>query len=147
MTESRIAVAVGYIDDNLVSEAIEFNEKRGRSRWLPYVAITVCLCIIACVTMKVINEKRNIRTEIPLYGVLAIVTDITVTGDYEVKITGGDENFSIGDVVAVKCRENVAESPAFKEGDIIAITYSVFEKEEGAYEIIPGQIHMAESVE
>ena len=81
-----------------------------------------------------------------MYGVLAMVTGMTENGDYEAVITGGDENFSVNDVVVIKRGKNSTEKLVPKEGDVIAITYSEFEKED-IFVITPGQIHKADSLE
>ena len=80
----------------------------------------------------------------PVYGVLAEIIEISSDGIYQVKITGEDKNFIIGDIVTINCKNinDSSNAPMLKIGDIIAITYSHYEKTSFSYEITPGQIHL-----
>ena len=80
----------------------------------------------------------------PVYGVLAEIIEISSDGKYQVKITGEDKNFIIGDIVTINCKNinDSSNAPMLKIGDIIAITYSRYEKTSFSYEITPGQIHL-----
>ena len=111
MNIPKLVIAMNYIDDDLICEAVMYRPSYIRLVWLRYCVIAACLCTI-------------------IFGTI--------------KITGEDKNFIIGDIVTINCKNinDSSNAPMLKIGDIIAITYSHYEKTSFSYEITPGQIHL-----
>lgn len=144
MNIPKLVIAMNYIDDDLICEAVMYRPSYIRLVWLRYCVIAACLCTIIFGTIKISrNLSPNSDSNTPVYGVLAEIIEISSDGIYQVKITGEDKNFIIGDIVTINCKNinDSSNAPMLKIGDIIAITYSHYEKTSFSYEITPGQIH------
>lgn len=83
---------------------------------------------------EIISDENEIPST-ALYGVSAEVMEVFENGRCEVKVIGADQNFVQNDIVSVNYDKIAPENSALKMGDIIAITYSTYEKTETIYEI------------
>ena len=95
-----------------------------------------------------ISDDENGLSGTALYGVSAEVIEVLENGRCEVKVIGEDQNFAIGDIIIINYdhTNGEVEESSLKTGDIIAITYSIFEKTDAVYEITPGQIDLMDLV-
>lgn len=58
MTTSRIAKAMEYIDDDLVSGAVTYTRTRKKNNWMKWGAIAACLCLML-VAFPIIQNFSN----------------------------------------------------------------------------------------
>lgn len=102
--------------------------------------VLISLSMVSC-GLNLSSEKDLSPSVVP-YGIIAEVAEILEDGQYKVEVTGGDENFAIGDIVIINYdyTDGEAEKTSLKIGDNIAITYSAFEKTDTDDIITPGQI-------
>ena len=144
MNKKKFAEAVSMVDDKYYEEAANYQRKKKAPVWLKWGALAACLCLIFVGVFDYVSKVPN--SSATQYGVIAEVVEVLENGKYEVKITGEDENFSLGDIVIINYDFTVggAEQSLLKTGDSIAITYSTFEKTDTVYEITPGQIEIVE---
>ncbi|HHV97466.1 MAG TPA: hypothetical protein GXX37_13550 [Clostridiaceae bacterium] len=148
MKTPKLAIAMGYIDDDLVSGAVEYKPSLVKLVWFRYVAAVACLCLVLLGAIKItISLFPKSNTNTPVYGVLGEVVAIKDDGRYDVRITGEDQNFAKGDIVTINYDyvSNESGNRALKTGDIIAITYSTYEKTGTTYQITPGQIDIVQT--
>lgn len=147
MKTPRIVDAMNYIDDDLVSWAVEYRPAKRKVSWFRYVSIAACLCLIVFGAIRFsVDLQPHTNTDTTEYGILGEVLEVLENGQYKVKITGEDQNFANGNIVILTpgfsyVTEGLEES-YLKTGDIIAVTYSEFSKTEKAYEITPNQIEI-----
>lgn len=70
MKKSRLANAMGYIDDALVSEAIDYKPKKIKHNWVKWGALAACLCLAVYTGVCFIAEPApatpDIATKLPL---------------------------------------------------------------------------------
>lgn len=107
------------------------------------LAALITLSMAGC-SQSASSEKVSSIKSITQYGITAEVVEVLENGQYEVRVTGEDENFDIGDVVIINYdyAGDGANGNYLKADDIIAITYFTFEKDKALYEIKPGQIEI-----
>jgi hypothetical protein len=147
----KLAIAIGYIDDDLVTGAVEYMPaKKSKIAWLRHSIIAACLCltilVVANVTINLLPKPGSSITGGEVYEILAEVVTVMDDGRYEVKITGRDQNFADNDIVIFNYDGSEAEETIIlKSGDVIEITYSIFEKTGAAYEITSGDILVIQS--
>ena len=56
----RLAIAMGYIDDDLISAAEVYkphHKKWYQLNWLKYGAVAACICIVALITIPLLSEQ------------------------------------------------------------------------------------------
>ena len=82
----------------------------------------------------IVSDENEISST-ALYGVSAEVMEVFENERCKVKVIGADQNFASNDIVNVNYDKIVPENSVLKMGDIIAITYSTYEKTETIYEI------------
>lgn len=84
-----------------------------------------------------------------LFGVSAEVIEVIENGRCEVKVIGEDENFAKDDVIIINYNyvNGIPENGSLKMGDIIAITYSSFEKVGTVYEITTSEIEAISNID
>ena len=146
----KLAIAMNYIDDDLISGAIDYipTPHKLKAVWFRHAIVAACFCLMVLGAVRITIEfLPETSTSKPVYGVLAEVIEIQDNGRYEVRITGEDQNFAKDDIVSINYDyvSNDAGRKDLKIGDTIAITYSVYEKTGVVYEIIPGQIDIVQS--
>lgn len=148
----KLAIAMNYINDDLISGAIDYMPPKRESKflWFRHAMVAACLCLMIFGASRLVIEfLPEADTNVPVQGgVLAEVVNILDDGRYEIKITGKDQNFANDDIVIINCDYINSEEVGtviLNKGDIIAVTYSEFEKEGSTYEITPGQIHVVQS--
>lgn len=67
MSIPKIAKAMNYIDDDLVSDAIEYRREKKKNIWVKWGAMAACLCLVVCaatVFPKYIHEQGDGKTAI-----------------------------------------------------------------------------------
>lgn len=148
----KLAIAIGYIDDDLVTGAVEYMPPKREAKilWFRHAMVAACLCLMIFGASRLVIEfLPEASTNVPVQGgVLAEVVNVLDDGRYEIRITGNDQNFANDDIVIINCdyfNSEASEAIILKKGDIIAVTYSEFEKKGTTYEITPGQIHVVQS--
>lgn len=150
MKTPKLAIAMNYIDDNLISEAIDYTPtpSKMKTACFHHAIVAACLCLvvlgIARITVGFLSDQN---TNTPVYGVLAEVIGIQDNGLYKVRITGEDQNFAKDDIIILHFDfvSNDSEIKSLKTGDIIAITYSTYKSVGNIYEISHGQIEIVQS--
>lgn len=142
----KLAIAIGYIDDDLVTGAVEYMpaHHKQKSAWFRRIIVAACLCLAFLGVVRLLPEMS---TSEPVYTVFAEVVEIQTNGRYEVRITGEDQNFGKGDTAIFNYDyvNSDMKMVELKIGDVIAITYSVFEKTDTTYEITSGQINIVQT--
>ena len=138
MSIPRMAKAMAYIDDNLVSGAVNYKRTKKKNSWLKWGAMAACLCLV--VGLFANSFIKLSTTQVPLPGgILAEVTELIDNKSCEVVVTGEDSNFSNGDALTIhynSIRDNSDKADKQLEvGDIIAVTYSDYEEINGTYSI------------
>lgn len=137
MNTAAFSKALNEINDSYIMEAAAYAPKKHR-RWLTWGALAACLCLVLTLAVYGIGKVHGPSTAVPMYGVLAQVEEVLGSGQYRVKITGGDENFAPGDRVLLRWEGQ--DAPGLKAGDTVAVTYSQFKKTGGDWVITPGQV-------
>ena len=56
MKTPRMAEAMNYIDDDLVSGAITYTRKKNTG-WVKWCALAACLCLVISITIPVLQHK------------------------------------------------------------------------------------------
>lgn len=147
MTSKTISDAITNISTEYIEKAADYSvvKKAHKPVWLKWAAMAACLCLMVVWVFNYVS--KNPSSSATQYGVLAEVVEVLGNGQYNVKIIGEDENFAIGDIVAINYNYTGGrtEKSSLKTGDNIAITYSTFEKTDTVYEITPGQIEIIPS--
>lgn len=147
----KLAIAIGYIDDDLVTGAVEYMPaKKSKITWFRHSIIAACLClailVMANVTINLLPKPGSSITGGEVYEVFAEVVTVMDDGRYKLKVTGRDQNFADNDIVIFNYDDSEAdETIILKSGDVIEITYSIFEKTSTTYEITSGQINIVQS--
>lgn len=105
------------------------------------LVVLISLSIVGC-SQSTSSETTSSVKSVTQYGITAEVAEVLEDGQYKVEVTGGDENFVIGDIVIINDDYTVggAEKKPLNTGDTIAITYSTFAKTDTDDKITPGQI-------
>lgn len=100
MKKPRLAVAVGYLDDDLLAEALEYKPaKRKKNILWRYVAAAVCLCVAAASMTILIHNQSKTPTGWPTYT-LPDVQEVYV------ELIGYDYDRNKFDAVVVDARNN-----------------------------------------
>lgn len=138
MSIPKMAKAMDYIDDDLVSGAVNYKRTKKKNSWLKWGAAAACLCLV--VGLFANSFIKLSTTQVPLPGgILAEVTELIDNKSCEVVVTGEDSNFSNGDALTIhynSIRDNSDKADKQLEvGDIIAVTYSDYEEINGTYSI------------
>ena len=138
MSIPKMANAMGYIDDDLVTGAIEYKRTKKKNSWMKWGAMAACLCLV--VGLFANSFIKPSTTQVPLSGgILAEVTEVIDNGSCEVVVTGKDSNFDIGDTLVIHynaIRGNSDEvEKQLEVGDTIAVTYEKLEEKDGSIHI------------
>ena len=93
MSIPKMAKAMGYIDDDLVSGAVEYKRTKKKNGWLKWGAMAACLCLV--VGLFANSFIKPSTTQVPLPGgILAEVTELIDNESCQVVVTGEDSNFN-----------------------------------------------------
>lgn len=89
MNTPKIAIAIGYIDDSLISEAITYKPIAKRS-WVHYVSIAACLLLVCNITVLLLLSHAG-NDSIDIYHIgdsytFDNITDIPVPDEKELLI-------------------------------------------------------------
>jgi len=90
MSIPKIAKAMGYIDDDLVSGAIEYKRTKKKNTWVKWGAMAACLCLVVVgiyfgtnkhpehQIMLQYNEVSSVMSSAPIYSedIVQVETDI-----------------------------------------------------------------------
>ena len=127
MSIPRIAKAMNNIDDDLISGAIEYENKRSKkSNWLKWGAMAACLCLIvvgAFVAPGLIGEQNM---EQPLgqgffNATVIAIEDETVTVECTESLQG---EISVGSKVQISTNTVSSEAvPKLEVGDNVRVLY------------------------
>lgn len=151
MKTFRIVEAMNYIDDDLITEAIEYKPSKFNIVHLRYLGIVACLCLVSFGAIYFfIHMQRRPTTNLTEYSVVAQVIEVLDNGRYKVQVTREDQNFIKNSIVILTPDFNYVSSDSepnhFKTGDFITVTYSIFNKSQIGYEITFNQIELLPSV-
>ena len=97
-------------------------------KYVVFVLAFVCILGLVGCTSKLdgatSSDNENELSGTTLYGLTAEVVEVLEDDQYEVKVTGEDQNFAKGDIVIINYYASDGfEDNSLKIGDIIAITY------------------------
>lgn len=113
----------------------------------------LCLFLLLCLTVTILTacssdsetpdpSQQTTGPALYLYGVTAEVLEIIEDGYCRVQVSGEDDNFGKGTILFVSyngIRTNTSPSEEVDEplqiGDIIGITYELYEETDSQYEI------------
>ena len=56
MSIPKMAKAMGYIDDDLVSGAVEYKRTKKKNSWLKWGAMAACLCLVVSLAIPMLNN-------------------------------------------------------------------------------------------
>ena len=117
MKKPRIAVAVGYLDDDLVSEAVEYKPvaKRKIILW-QYVAAAVCLCAAVGITVMLAYHVTNNQVTVWPGYTLPEVQELYV------ELSGYDYDRGKLDTVIVDAGDNTV----FPVGTVLKFNFMVW---------------------
>ncbi|MCR5520348.1 MAG: hypothetical protein K6F44_00365 [Lachnospiraceae bacterium] len=146
----RIVDAMNYMDDDLVSWAVEYIPAKHKSKLWRCVGIAACLCILALgVLIVTFNNNPQPDSSVTEFEMTAEVVEVLDSGQYKVIISGEDKNFANGSTVVLVPSFSYAtdnfNKGFLKKGDVISVTYTDFDKT--AYEITPTQIEVVKSAD
>lgn len=150
MSIPKMAKAMGYIDDDLVSGAVEYKRTKKKNSWIKWTAMAACLCLV--VGLFANSFIKPSTTQVPLPGgILAEVTEVIDNGSCKVVVTGKDDNFTYGDSLTIHYNSIQGNSDKadkqLEVGDIIAVTYSDYEETNGTYSISVEYVDLVEPTE
>ena len=60
MSTPKLAIAMNYIDDDLVSGAVEYKRTKKKNSWMKWGAIAACLCLVVLVAMPFMQNSFSI---------------------------------------------------------------------------------------
>ena len=151
MSVPRIVSAMEYIDDDLVTGAIDYKRTKKKPVWLKWGAIAACLCLVVGLFVNSLIKPPS-TTQIPLPGgILAEVTELIDNESCKVVVTGEDSNFNHGDTLTIHYNSIQGNSDKadkqLEVGDIIAVTYSKYEETNGVYSISVEYVDLVKPIE
>lgn len=84
----KLAYAIGYIDDELISEAVKSKPVLDKLKWLHYAAVAACVMFVCNAALQlVISFKGNQATDIYRKGNFIAISDIAdIPGECREKI-------------------------------------------------------------
>lgn len=134
MSIPKMAKAMGYIDDDLVSGAIEYKRTKKKNTWVKWGAMAACLCLMVIGALTIENSLHH-KSEDPLSGkFVGNVIEIVDSNQCIVEITAGDHNLPEGATAFVVYEKIVCNSEiysnALKEGDSVVVIYDSIQLEE-----------------
>ena len=56
MSTPKLAIAMNYIDDDLVSGAVEYKRTKKKNSWLKWGAMAACLCLVVALAIPMLNN-------------------------------------------------------------------------------------------
>ena len=59
MSIPKMAKAMGYIDDDLVSGAVEYKRTKKKNSWLKWGAMAACLCLVVGLAIPMLNNDNS----------------------------------------------------------------------------------------
>ena len=131
MSTPKLAIAMNYIDDDLVTGAIEYKRTKKKNSWMKWGAIAVCLCLVV-VGAFVFQNGRLSNHEITLDNGDTLV--------FAKSDTIGSEQF---EVKRTNAESHVLTSPEidllFNELPVSGVVY--FDKESGQFVALEGKIN------
>ena len=71
MSTPKLAIAMNYIDDDLVSGAVEYKRTKKKNSWMKWGAIAACLCLVVLVAMPFMQNSEPV-TDIEPYKELSV---------------------------------------------------------------------------
>ena len=171
MSTDRFTEAMGYIDDDLISDAVTYmpKKKEHKFKWMKLVAAAACICLVVGLSVPGLFKNPSVgglesNTTItdakpeegfsnhPLPGgIIAEVTELIDEGSCRVVVTGKDGFFTYGDTLTI-CydfiQENSEETDKQLElGDMIVVTYAKYEEKDGAFYITVPYVSLIEPTE
>lgn len=81
MNIPRIATALNYIDDELVSGAVEYKRKK-KSPWKKWAAMAACLCLVSSLFAPHLYMKQYVQKNHIVEHNSSYVEDVTVLPEY-----------------------------------------------------------------
>lgn len=156
MSTDRFTAAMGYIDDDLISDAVAYMpKKKSPVRWMKWVAVAACFCLVVGLsvpglfkdpsvgglesntTIADAKPEEGISNDALPGGITAEVIEVIKDGQCKVKVIGADEHFSTNDIVTVYFEEiqmNKSDPNAQLDvGSHVVITYEHFNKDNGKF--------------
>lgn len=170
MSTDRFTAAMGYIDDDLISDAVAYMpKKKSPVRWMKWVAVAACFCLVVGLSVPGLFKDPSVggmdtNTTItdakpeegfsnhPLPGgIIAEVTELIDSKSCRVVVTGEDGFFGYGDTVTIyydSIQENSEKTDKLLElGDTIVVTYAKYEEKDGVFSITVPYVNLIESTE
>lgn len=93
----KLAIAMGYIEDELISEAIVYKPRVIKQKLLHYVAIAACVALV-CIMVSpfMLGFIGNNATDIYRVGESLVITDIEdMPGEYNGKLLAENLDFTV----------------------------------------------------
>lgn len=79
MSDPKMAKAMGYIDDALVSGAVEYKRTKKKNTWIKWGAMAACLCLVVGSAIKLTqNGSSTIPDPAPVQVINPMMTVATV---------------------------------------------------------------------
>lgn len=107
MSIPRVANALGYIDDDLISGAITYTKKKKKHNWLKWSIMAACLCF--ALTAAIVHMLSPLKTNVVETDRLRLATSV-------------DSLKAVSDIIVVAHVEHVGENTLIRTetGDIIS---------------------------
>ena len=170
MSTDRFTAAMGYIDDDLISDAVTYMpKKKSPVRWMKWVAVAACFCLVVGLSVPGLFKDPSVGgldtnatitdakpeegfSSHPLPGgIIAEVTELIDKGSCRVVVTGKDGFFTYGDTLTIYydfIQENSEKTDKQLElGDTIVVTYEKYEEKDGAFYITVPYVSLIEPTE
>ena len=150
MSTPKLAIAMNYIDDDLVSGAVEYKRTKKKNSWLKWGAMAACLCLVVSIAFPFVFDRGQSSEPLP-GGVTAEVIEVIDKNTWKVVVTGADDFYSNGEFVFVTL-ENISDDTEIISlcvGDEIAITYTsydIVENRDGSTEIVVPEIEIISKI-
>lgn len=84
MKTPKLVIAMGYIDDALISESVKYKPIPNTWKWLRYTAVAACVILVCSATFQLaLSFIGNQATDIYRIGNSLVISDIAeIQGDY-----------------------------------------------------------------
>lgn len=104
MNTPRLAVAMGHIDDDLVSGAIEYRPVPIQRRWLRYAAVAACIMFVGTTVFRLsISFMGSQATDIYSVGDFIVLNNITdIPGEYNGGLLAENLDLTFANEVSIK---------------------------------------------
>lgn len=149
MNSNKIREGIGFIDEDLIADAIEYTRTKKKNGWMKWAAMAACLCFVVTLTIPLVFDRGQSSEPAMPGGVIAEIVEVIDSNKWKVLVAGADGFHSKDDVLYVTLENatNMKTDFSLQVGDKIAITYNkhdIVEHKDGSIEILVSDIEIVD---